>query len=528
MSVYRIVLPCSLLLPLACADAPSGVEDASTVSGPGDTEAPPGGTGGASDSGVDDESTGEPPPTEQWARDIRIAQVEVNQGVGVPVALDQQWVGPEGRNAPLLGGRDTLIRVMWTLDPGFTPRPIEARLSISDERGEVSEQRQTLAIEGPADPRRLDGTFFFDLVADEARAGLRFSVELHEVEASAEPPPAELPVAPAEGPQLIGFQDGPMALRVHVVPLHAAWPGCTASPDTSPAVMDAFADSMFQRNPTTGVELTVADEPIVLTEAPQSLWDTFVLLQQRRVADKATPDQYYYGLLDACGATDIDGAGGMAFGQPTAGPDVGYQRVAAGLWLGWDLPWSSTTFVHEVGHLQGLAHVACEQSTPNPDPSFPHDNGSIGVWGFGITDFTLRNPDYARDYMSYCYDDNWVADWTWWETYDRIAALNAFERSAPPQPPGAQVLIGVLDEERERWWVTQGAPDGEGVTGGATEATTGLALTGRPELVPTSRHRIADGRATVVVATLAPGTSLDGALYIDEAGERHRVELATP
>ncbi|MEM7153492.1 MAG: hypothetical protein AAF799_11670 [Myxococcota bacterium] len=475
-------------------------------------------------------TTGDGASTEQPASDIRVALVEVNQGVAIPIARDQAWVGPADRNSPLVGGRDTLLRVSWELDPNaWTPRPIEARLTLTDAADDTIVRSQVLDIDGPAELGRLDGAFYFDIAADLAQPGLEFQVALFEAEERAGyEPPATPPVAPAEGPAQIGFESNEMRLRVHVVPLEAAWSGCSGLPDTGAEVMGAFEESLMQRNPATAVELTVATSPIVLTERPSTLWSTFSPLQQRRLDDGASPNQYYYGFLYACGATDIDGAGGMAFGTPPPTEDLAYQRVASGLYLPWDLPWSYTTFVHEIGHLQGLAHVACEQPAPNANPQYPYDNGAIGVWGFGIRDFGLRNPNYARDYMSYCYDDNWVSDWTWWHTFDQIRELSSWDAEAPVDT--GRVLVGVRQGAHERWWVTEGSVPGPRLRGLTLEAN---AETGLVEL-PVTRHSMSDSDAQTLLIGLPDGISLQGLVLRDDTGRRRSVvpeglaDLTTP
>ena len=503
--------------------ASGGTEPSPFEEGAGTSEAATTSMGDDGSAGPEDPTdamtTGDDVSTEQPATDIRIAQVEVNQGVSIPIARDQAWVGPGERNSPLVGGRDTLMRVSWELDPNnWNPRPIEARLTLTDATGDSIERSQVLQIDGPPELGRLDGAFFFDIASDLAQPGLEFQVELFEGEEQAGfVPPATPPVAPAEGPAQIGFESNEMRLRVHVVPLEAAWSGCSGLPDTGAEVMGAFEESLMQRNPAVAVELTVATTPIVLYERPSSLWDTFSALQDRRVDDGASPNQYYYGFLYACGATDIDGAGGMAFGTPPAEEDFAYQRVASGLQLPWDLPWTSTTFVHEIGHLQGLAHVACEQPAPNANPQYPYDNGAIGVWGFGIRDFGLRNPNYARDYMSYCYDDNWVSDWTWWHTYDQIRELSSWDEEAPVDT--GRVLIGVRDGERERWWVTEGAVPEPRLRGLTLEAH---GESGPVEL-PVVQHSMSDTDAETLLIGLPDGISLDGLMLRDDAGRRRSV-----
>jgi hypothetical protein len=119
------------------------------------------------------------------------------------------------------------------------------------------------------------------------------------------------------------------------------------------------------------------------------------------------------------------------------------------------------TFVHEIGHTQGRAHVSCPGGdAAGPDPSYPHDDGRIGVWGFGVRDFQVRSATTYSDYMSYC-SPTWVSDWQWKATFERIAVLSSWEMADMSELDEHHVLVGTQNTEtgESYWWTDRGWVD---------------------------------------------------------------------
>jgi hypothetical protein len=138
------------------------------------------------------------------------------------------------------------------------------------------------------------------------------------------------------------------------------------------------------------------------------------------------------------------------------------------------------TFVHEIGHTQGRSHVACPGAqSAGPDPSYPYEGGSIGVWGFGVRDFGIRNATAHTDYMSYC-NPTWVSDWQWSATFGRIKALTEWQTQdvAPPSTDMIRrgdavrtMLVGTLDTQtgESHWWTEPGFVDASDTSGSTTD-----------------------------------------------------------
>jgi len=69
---------------------------------------------------------------------------------------------------------------------------------------------------------------------------------------------------------------------------------------------------------------------------------------------------------------------------------------------------SEGTYAHELGHNMNLRHAPCG-SASGPDPNYPYDDGSSGIWGYHIQRGRLIDPEQYRDLMGYCSPD-WVSD----------------------------------------------------------------------------------------------------------------------
>ena len=304
------------------------------------------------------------------------------------------------------------------------------------------------------------------------------------------------PINPSSGPEWIGFEEGAMQLKIHIVPFISDWNGCSRIPDDSEDTRKAFEQRMFQRNALHEVEITW-EEHATMTVAPTSFTQLFPTLDDRRVANGLLPNVYYYGLIDPC-VNDLDGAGGLAMTITGDSMEAGFQRISAGLSQGAD--WSATTLVHEVGHTQGLMHAYCEAS-PNQgaDPSYPHEDAKIGVWGFGIRDFTIRDPDTSRDYMSYCYSGSWASDYHWWRTLTRIRILSSWETGDYVVPPSAShpILVSLVDSKGQVVsYVTEGGIEDDFGDSQLVEIETAagsLSLSGQSRMLP-------DGDGRVVIA----------------------------
>lgn len=410
---------------------------------------------------------------EQWepipARgNIALTEVVVNQAVDVPIAVDGVWVGPEDRNTYVVSNRDTLLRGFWEIPEDWQPREITAVLEIDYPDGTSDTFSDTKLIDAPSFPGNLDRGFVFPLLAAQFPPGVAYHMSLWEAGPGAEDLPESTTVieSPIGGPQLVGAQPEPLELKVVMIPVvYDDGMGCQT--DTSVDI-DAeqemnFINYLHEQYP---IQELVWEfrrgEPIVVDGALSSLAELWEPLQAARTADNADPNYYYYAIVDVCDG-GVDGAAGIAPGLASDSKTAGFERVSSGVWLGGAV-YSYHTMVHELGHNHGRAHVFCAGGeAAGTDPSYPHDNGVIGGWGFGIRNFNLHSPTATYDIMTYC-DPSWVSDWGWSKVFLRIRTLTSWDYEGAPagDEPQGEVLVGLLFEDgTERWWTTPGAREPE-------------------------------------------------------------------
>ncbi|MCA9710513.1 MAG: hypothetical protein KDK70_32025, partial [Myxococcales bacterium] len=342
-------------------------------------------------------------------------------------------------------------------------RDLEARLSIYLPDGSVEVLSEVVTIAGDSSTASLQSSFLLGVLGEWMVPGVRYQVQLFEAGTGWEALP-EVDVAPSapSSPDFIGVEDTELTMHVVVVPVDYSGPGCSQAVDPTEDTLSDYADAMFQQNPLETIDIRWDDPYLVddldLTD-PNDFFTLLGRAQQYRASQAPAPNVYYYFLFDNCG--ECIGTGGCLLGVAADIPDAsmasGPLRVAIGTRYLGNEEMGIDTFVHEIGHTQGRQHVACPGTAAGgPDPTYPYQDGLIGVWGFGVRDFQIRDADTHTDYMSYC-NPTWVSDWQWNATYQRISTLTEWDAAAVV-PSGDPVLVGAinLDTGRAQWWTDRG------------------------------------------------------------------------
>lgn len=525
-------IPWLTLLPLVCAcgpDDPSSTDGTTTEdSATGTVTSSGAGTSGGFGTGT----TGTP-----WepvaARGIHVDWVEANQGVGVPIGADGGAVGPAERISRLVKDRITLVRAFWTIEEGWEPREIEARLHINHPDGTIEVLSQIKLVEGDSFIGDLDRVFYWGIEAEKSQPGLTYHVDLWETtpDHDGDPEPDPPPRLPEDGSEaFVGIEDSYLVMKTVVVPvIYDDGQGCSTTPDTSDETMQLFQDLIFMQNPVDRLEFTL-HEPIEWNSQLDSFGELNAHLSDLRFQEGALPETYYYGLIDVCSG-GLGGAGGQAYGIPDDPTmENAYQRVSSGLSLSAD--WSAETFVHEVGHSQGRRHVYCNGEEGGPDPSYPHDGGVVGEWGFGVVDFRLRHPTVNKDYMTYCHP-TWVGTWGWNKVYPIIETLSSWDAGypgngpTPEDPYGGSLLVGtILPSGKEIWHTVPGTVAAEDLD---DEQTIELAI--GEQVVATQPTRVTELPDTpgevMIVAPLPKGFDAMSRITRVVGDERIPIDRAT-
>lgn len=181
--------------------------------------------------------------------------------------------------------------------------------------------------------------------------------------------------------------------------------------------------------------------------------------------------------------------------------------------------------MHEIGHSQGLRHVLCNGNEGGADPTYPYEGGDLGVWGFGILDFTLYTPTNGKDYMTYC-GNTWVSDWTWGKVLPVIEEITGWGAADTAPNPERRVLIGLVDPTagEETWFITQGAAQGI-VTHGAEPVHLSIPGVGERTLEGVYGP-MGDGDSYVVAVDMPPEITMSAELQLTREHEGQQLQIS--
>ena len=100
--------------------------------------------------------------------------------------------------------------------------------------------------------------------------------------------------------------------------------------------------------------------------------------------------------------------------------------------------------VRQVGHLFNLGAAPCEEE--DPDPYYPHGDGSIGAWGFDRSAGRLVSPA-TPDVMSSCGPARWISDYHFTAAYGYRLVDEGVRAAAVAAPVRSLLLWGGVDAD---------------------------------------------------------------------------------
>lgn len=363
--------------------------------------------------------------------DVAITKVAMYQAVEIPLLTNGVDVVPNG-NAPVIDGREALLRVWLTPSSGWAARQVAGDLTITSDSG-TRVARTSLTLQGTSTDGDLTSTLNFTVRANEVGQATTFVLDVHEAVGS-----GSLARWPSTGERLLNAESSHGPFLVTLVPLTVN--GHT--PDTGETNRARFERYLSRLYPATAVDVTVrAAVKVDDTVYPDGTgWDAALDdLLATRDADQVPANVYYYGVVTPASTFDgycqndcvvgLSNVAGRTQEQYRGAIGTGYFESAKDTF-------SQETMAHELGHALGRDHSPC--GTDDPDRAFPYASGYIGVHGWDGT--RLLDPAEYTDVMGYCLPV-WISDYTYDHLFDRIFYVNGLAARELPAP--AARTIGV-------------------------------------------------------------------------------------
>jgi hypothetical protein len=325
---------------------------------------------------------------------LRINPSEVT--LSAPVAYFIQAAQNLEGSVPIVAGRRALLRVFVTSDPGsfYQPRALVSFYLDGQEVHSVTLRPNSYLIPDVVEENRIDRSFNAVIPESVLQPGVEMVLEL-DVERVVPLAPGSQVRIPAEGRTALDVRAVPR-MDLTVVPTLLASDPNESIFGWTDGLTSSSSGARFARSvlPIADLDLQVRDPYTTTADlTTESGWGAFLReIDVLRATDGAAG--YYYGAVVLPSGSPYGGLGYL--GRPAS---VGRP--------------TESTLAHELGHNLDLRHAPCG-GVSSFDGNYPHDGGSIGVWGYDPTGGSglggLKDPDQFKDLMGYC-TPRWVSDY---------------------------------------------------------------------------------------------------------------------
>ncbi|NUO52080.1 MAG: hypothetical protein HOV80_24780 [Polyangiaceae bacterium] len=374
---------------------------------------------------ADGEGGGDPkPPKAVPAKGISVTDVDFYQGIEIPFVRAGQDVPA---TVPVVAGRDAYLRVGFTVDADFAPRPVRLRISFESASATLEPVDVEVPVGASSNPASLASTLNAAIPGASILTDSSFRVDILELDPDEEHSEAlGTPGWPAEGSTSFGAQDAGSRTKIVLVPVVYNPDGSGRTPDMSEAQVELYRSRVLSMYPTPAVEIEIGQPwnyngPSV--EAFGNGWgELLASFANAHHGGGSDPYAYYYGLFSPDSSFNSYCGGGCVTGLSYSSVQPFDDDARSSVSLGFTGLEFADTMAHELGHAHGQgAHAPCG-GAGDVDNAYPYPGGGIGVLGMDVAKVELKKPTEWKDLMGYC-TQNWISDYTYRLFFSRTQAL---------------------------------------------------------------------------------------------------------
>lgn len=372
---------------------------------------------------TDPSDTENPAPTgPPVASGLDITKISIYQAVEIEL-FNEKGLSND-LQAPIIKGRDALLRIFVDPHADWEDRKIDAVVTVGDDVLTATKKVQKVSVD-----ETLGTTINIDIPGNLLDKKAEIEVSLVESDGVFK-----------------GFDDGVVAwrseddggldveitdaLEIVIIPVKYNYDGSGRMPDTSQAQLDDIRDLFAGMYPASEVTVSVGQ---TLNWSRQitafSGWDDLLwTINGMRGNANESPNTYYYGMFRPTDSFNAFCQSGCILGLSFLGLSANDPWYRASIGIGYTGDYSTETVPHEVGHAHGREHAPCGLYGQPSDPAYPHNNANLGTWGYDLVNEALIAPKDGKDVMSYC-GPMWISDYTYYHLYRRIQDVGRQNRS---------------------------------------------------------------------------------------------------